>query len=176
MMPVGPLMQEHRLIERMIRIMGARLETAKKDGRIDPLFVEIAVDFIRVYADQCHHGKEEDILFRDLAKKNLSEEHNRIMNELIKEHILGRNNLKKLSEAKESYIQEDKEALKDIIKNMEALVNFYPLHIEKEDKHFFIPCMDYFSDKEKENMLKEMRDFDKNMIHKKYGKVVEGLE
>jgi len=36
-----------------------------------------------------------------------------------------------------------------------TLLDFYPRHIEKEDKHFFIPCMEYFSEAEKEAMLKE---------------------
>jgi len=59
---------------------------------------------------------------------------------------------------------------------MEALVKFYPIHIEKEDKHFFIPCMDYFNGEEKDAMLKEMREFDRNMIHEKYTRVVEEHE
>lgn len=175
-MPAGPLMKEHRLIERMIRIMKTELENTRKEQDIDPLFVDIVVDFIRTYADRCHHGKEEDILFRDLAKKKLSDEHKRIVKELIEEHEMGRNNVKKLIEAKENYVQGDKEALEDIVKNMEALVKFYPIHIEKEDEHFFIPCMDYFTDEEKDTMLKEMWEFDKNMIHEKYTKVVEEYE
>ncbi|MCF7870447.1 MAG: hemerythrin domain-containing protein [Candidatus Omnitrophica bacterium] len=176
MMPVGPLMKEHRLIERMIRIMNANLENIKKENKVDPSFVDTTVDFIRTYADRCHHGKEEDILFRDLAKKDISAEDKRIMNELIKEHTMGRNNVKKLVEAKEKYIQGNKDALKDIIFNMEILIRFYPNHIEKEDKHFFIPCMDYFAEQERDAMLNEMWEFDKNMIHEKYSKVVEGYE
>jgi hemerythrin-like domain-containing protein len=175
-MPVGPLMKEHRLIERMIRIMSLKLKDISKENKVDPSFVDTAVDFIRTYADRCHHGKEEDILFRDLAKKDISAEHKRIVDELIKEHVMGRNNVKKLVEAKEKYVQGNKDALKDIISNMEILAKFYPKHIEKEDKHFFIPCMDYFADEEKDAMLKEMWEFDKNMIHEKYNKIVESLE
>ncbi len=176
MMPVGPLMKEHRLIERMIRIMNANVETIKKENKVDPSFVDTAVDFIRTYADRCHHGKEEDILFRDLAKKKILAEHKRIMDELIKEHAMGRNNVKKLVEAKEKYIQGNKDALKDIISNMEILAEFYPKHIEKEDKHFFIPCMDYFTEQERDVMLNEMWEFDKNMIHAKYATIVEAYE
>ncbi|MBN2121263.1 MAG: hemerythrin domain-containing protein [Candidatus Omnitrophica bacterium] len=176
MMPVGPLMIEHRLIERMIRIMQANLETISKEGKVDPAFVDTAVDFIRTYADRCHHGKEEDILFRDLAKKKISDEHRRIMQELIEEHKMGRNNVRKLVEAKEKYVQGDKDALKDIVSNMEILAKFYPKHIEKEDKRFFIPCMDYFTDVEKDTMLNEMHEFDRNMIHEKYTGIVEAYE
>ena len=176
MMPIGLLMKEHRLIERMIRIMNAKLENIKKENKANPLFIDTAVDFIKTYADRCHHGKEEDILFRDLAKKNISAEHKRIMDELIKEHVMGRNNVKKLIEAKDRYAQKDKEALSDMLSNMETLVKFYPKHIEKEDKHFFIPCMDYFTEQERDIMLNEMWEFDKNMIHAKYTKVVEDYE
>jgi hemerythrin-like domain-containing protein len=176
MMPVGPLMKEHRLIERMIRIMSAELEKIKKDTKIAPSFIDTAVDFIKTYADKCHHGKEEDILFRSLTKKDISADHNKIMDELIKEHVMGRNNVKKLVEAKEKYVQGNKGALKDIVSNMEILVKFYPKHIKKEDKHFFIPCMDYFTDAERDAMLNEMHEFDRNMIHEKYTKVVEAYE
>ncbi len=175
MMPVGPLMKEHRLIERMIGVMAGSLEEIRKEGKADPCFIDTAVDFIRTYADRCHHGKEEEILFRELAKKRLSQEHRRIMNELIEEHKMGRNNVKKLKAAKESYVRGEEAALKDIISNMEILTQFYPRHIEKEDKHFFLPCMDYLTPKERDKMLEEMGEFDKGMIHEKYTQVVESI-
>ena len=34
MMPVGPLMKEHRLSERIIRVMNAKLENIKKRIRL----------------------------------------------------------------------------------------------------------------------------------------------
>ena len=124
---------------------------------------------------------KEDSLTKTLAstdreKKKMSDEHQRIMEELIEEHKMGRNNVKKLVEAKEKYVQGNKDALKDIVSNMEILVKFYPKHIAKEDKHFFIPCMDYFTGSEKDAMLSEMHEFDRNMIHEKYTKVVKGYE
>jgi len=160
----------------MIKIMEVNLETIRKEGKVDSGFIDTVVDFMRTYADRCHHGKEEDILFRDVAKKNMFSEHARIMQELIEEHKMGRNNVKKLVEAKEKYAGGNKDALKDIMSNMEILVKFYPKHIEKEDKHFFIPCMDYFNDVEKDAMLKEMWEFDRNIIHDKYTRVVENYE
>ena len=105
MMPAGPLMKEHRLIERMIRVMNKNLQKIRQEQNAYLGFIEIAVDFIKTYADRCHHGKEEDILFRDLSKKQLSSEHKRIMDELVKEHTLGRKNVGKLIDAKESYAQ-----------------------------------------------------------------------
>jgi hemerythrin-like domain-containing protein len=176
MLPVGPLMIEHRLIERMIAQMNRKVEDMKSKGAADIVFIDMAVDFIRTYADKLHHGKEEDILFRELTSKKISTEHNRIMGELIEEHIFGRKTTAALVDAKERYIRGNKDALKDIIRNLETLATFYPKHIEKEDKHFFIPVMEYFSDVEKEKMTLEFNDFDGSFIHNKYKSVVEALE
>jgi hemerythrin-like domain-containing protein len=56
MMPVAPLMIEHRLIERMITVMGNELEHIKTSKTANPSFINTIVDFIRTYADHCHHG------------------------------------------------------------------------------------------------------------------------
>lgn len=168
MLPIGPLMIEHRLIEKMIRVIQKEVEVWKKEDRINPEFVDIAVDFIRVYADKCHHGKEEDILFRDLQKKNLSDEHKRIIKELIQDHQLGRKTVSEMVEAKQRYIQGNKEMLPVIIKCLEFMTDFYPKHMEKEDKHFFLPCIGYFTPEEKDSMLKEGWEYDKNLIHELY--------
>jgi hemerythrin-like domain-containing protein len=176
MMPVGPLMIEHRLIERMIEVMRKELISTEKGDTIDSRLIGRAVDFIQTYADRCHHGKEEDILFRDLTRKNLQREHRRIMEALIEEHRWGRETTKKLVEANILYVNGEKEAVRDIGNFMRELVIFYPKHIEKEDRHFFIPCMEYFTDEEKEHMLREEWEFDKNFIHRKYEDVVAGME
>jgi hemerythrin-like domain-containing protein len=176
MLPIGPLMIEHRLIERMIRLMADELRQMEETARTDPAFIDTAVDFIRTYADRCHHGKEEDILFRDLAMKPLSPEHRKTMEELVAEHVYARGRVKALVEAKEQYVQAKSQALEAIRSLLADLVAFYPAHIAKEDKHFFIRCMSYFTKQEQERMLQEFWDFDRQMIHWKYKTLVERLE
>ena len=176
MKPIAPLMIEHRLIERMILILKSELLNIEKFDRVNPILIENAVDFIRTYADQTHHGKEEDILFRELKKKKLSAEHERIMNELIEEHKIGRKTTKELVQANTEYIEGNKSSLSTIFEKIKFLVDFYPRHIEKEDKHFFIPVMKYFKDDELAIMLEEGHTFDRKMIHKKYRKSVEDFE
>ncbi|MEM3562079.1 MAG: hemerythrin domain-containing protein [Candidatus Jordarchaeaceae archaeon] len=176
LLPIGPLMVEHRLIERMVKVISKEEPKIAKENKVDVFFIDSAVDFFRTYADRCHHGKEEDILFRDLAKKSLTPEHKKTMDELIEEHIYARNTVGRLVNAREKYVQEDKDALKEIVAILKELVAFYPKHIEKEDKHFFIPCMNYFTKKEQETMLEEFWNFDKNLIHEKYRKIVEKYE
>lgn len=172
----GPLMIEHRLIERMLSVIKEALKEIKLKFKVDPVFVDTAVDFIRVYADRTHHGKEEDILFRDLKNKPLSDEDRRIMNELIEEHHFGRRTTKALVEANTSYRNGDKRALADISQSLMTLIEFYPRHIEKEDKVFFPSSKTYFTEMEDQAMLAEFYEFDRKMIHEKYKSVVEGFE
>ena len=183
MQPIGPLMIEHRLIERLLHQMQREFRRIKDNiavdpefAFVDPVFIDAAVDFIRTYADRCHHGKEEDILFKALAAKELSPEHRQIMEDLIKEHVWARETTAALVKAKEGYLLEKAGALNDLMQHLEKLVEFYPQHIDKEDKHFFTPCMAYFSDGEKAVLLDRMYEFDRLLIHEKYRSLVEGIE
>jgi hemerythrin-like domain-containing protein len=140
------------------------------------VFVDIAVDFIRVYADRTHHGKEEDILFRELKNKPLSAEDRKIMEELIEEHVFGRRTTRSLVDANARYRIGDDSALADIAANLKTLSEFYPRHIEKEDKVFFPSTRKYFTEQEDQKMLAAFWEFDRKMIHEKYKSVVEGFE
>jgi hemerythrin-like domain-containing protein len=176
-------MIEHRLMERMIALMRCELQRIKDNvavdpefAFVDPVFIDSAVDFLRFYADRCHHGKEEDILFAAMEKKDLAPELRQTIEKLVQEHVWARETTLALVWAKEDYLLVKEGALENILKHLEELVDFYPRHIEEEDKRFFIPCMTYFSDAEKAEMLQAMYDFDRQMVHDKYREVVEGIE
>lgn len=171
----GPLMIEHRLIERMLGVVQRTLGSVAVSHSIDPYFVDTAVDFVRVYADRTHHGKEEDILFRDLRGKDLSAQDLRIMNELIEEHIFGRTTTGTLVQANERYRRGDVSAFVEVAACLRTLVGFYPNHIRKEDEVFFPASRLYFSEEEDRAMVAEFGEFDRKMIHEKYQKVFEML-
>lgn len=175
-LPIGPLMIEHRLIERMISVMEKELERTKKEKTANPKFIDTAVNFIRTYADKCHHGKEEKIMFRDLEKKAMKPDDKRIMEELIQEHVQARKMTGQLVEAKTKYENGNEAALVTIIDIMNQLVQFYPKHIEKEDKVFFKPAMEYLTKAERDAMLEEEYEFDKNFIHVVYKDIVTQAE
>ncbi|MDD1773837.1 MAG: hemerythrin domain-containing protein [Methanomassiliicoccales archaeon] len=156
--------------------MQGELRNIEEAEKVDVLFIDTAVDFLRTYADRCHHGKEEDILFRDLAKKDVDPKHKRTMDELLEEHVFARENVGALYDARLTYSRGDLGAAGEIGKRLKALADLYPRHIEKEDKHFFVPCMAYFSREEMDAMLDEFFEFDRKMIHDKYKAVVDKVE
>ena len=176
MMPIGPLMIEHRLIERMIKLIDSEIISISKTNKINISFIDAAIDFIKTYADRCHHGKEEDILFIELKNKDISSVYKKILDELIQEHVYARENTKILVDAKNKSLNGDKDAVVTVSTQLNKLVEFYPKHIAKEDKNFFIPCMQYFIRKEQDDMLDEFWEFDKKLIHEKYRKSIELYE
>jgi hemerythrin-like domain-containing protein len=176
MMPIGPLMIEHRLIERAIRQMRSEIERARSQKRFDVLFIDSWVDFIRVYADQTHHGKEERILFHDLEGRPLSPALRQMMDGLIQDHAKARGLVAELVGARNRYANGDAAAFEQLAAIGLELVDFYPPHIRKEDQEFFIPVMEYFTKEEKDEMLRRFHEFDESVIHDHYRSVVEGME
>ena len=174
--PAGPLMREHRVIERMIAVLDGQLEAMMRRGAANPRAVDVAIDFIRTYADACHHGKEENILFRRLAAKELDLPVDQMVKGLIQDHVYGREMTRGLIEANNRYAAGDASALGDIESRLRALIHFYPAHIDKEDRHFFKPALECFSDREQAVMLRDFDDFDRTVIHSRYLRVVEELE
>jgi hemerythrin-like domain-containing protein len=176
MKPIGPLMIEHRLIERMVALLSGALEAMKQKREVNTDLINAGVDFFRTYADRTHHGKEEEIFFKELSMKELSAEDKTMMERLIQEHIWARQAVTKLAAAHARYAGGERDALQEMIYEIEKIVVFYPVHIEKEDKNFFLPVMNYFSKREQDAMLEEFRVFDRGMIHEKYRNMVEEEE
>lgn len=169
-------MIEHRLIERMVALLENERKRIDRTNEVDPNFLLAAADFFRTYADRCHHGKEEDVLFVELGEKELEKEHQRIMDELTDEHVIARTNVRLLIDSSERYAGGDGAAAQEILETVETLTSLYPGHIEKEDKHFFLPVMEYFSKKEQMDMLHRFWEFDEKLIHRIYGDIVQNYE
>jgi hemerythrin-like domain-containing protein len=173
MQPIGPLMHEHRLIERLLKLVAREVRDIETGKKPDSRFLDQAVDFFRSYADRCHHGKEEDILFRELVKKPLTAGERKILDELVAEHVQGRALVRAISEANQAVARcEHAAPVAVLLPLLKQLIAFYPVHIAKEDKNFFHPVMGHFSRAEMDAMLGEFAEFDRALVHEKYAGVV----
>jgi hemerythrin-like domain-containing protein len=172
---IGLLGEEHRVIKSTLAVFETEIKKIKKQQRVDPISINMSIDFIRTYADLVHHGKEENILFRELGKKNLSAEHSKVMNELLAEHKYARSIVGKWTVATERYF-EGEDTSQEIIGCLQELTIFYPQHIMKENKHFFGQVLEYFTQEELNKMMREFEEFDNKILHWKYHKVESTLE
>ncbi|MFW6438237.1 MAG: hemerythrin domain-containing protein, partial [Armatimonadota bacterium] len=143
MLPIGPLMKEHRKIERMVALISNEADRLSGDSgaKPDPEFIFDALMFMREYADDCHHGKEENILFEALRACDISSAHQEIMDRLLEDHKRGRELASSLEEATERWEDGEGDARDDIIEALAGMADLYPDHIATEDDDFFIPVM-----------------------------------
>jgi len=181
MLPITPLIIEHREIERLIALMQKEGNRIKEDKLTDIDFIDDCIDFMKTYADRCHHGKEESILFKELKSKKLTTDHLKVLKQLAKEHKNTNDVTFKLIDARNNYSKSEDDASKQIFAfeihgYIEELIDFYPKHIIKEEKEFFLPCMEYFTDNEKKEMIDNFWEFDRKLIHEKYRKMLKKYE
>jgi hemerythrin-like domain-containing protein len=66
--PTAILSAEHRVLERVLACLDRMADAYEAAGAVDAAEVARAVDFLRTFADRCHHGKEEANLFPALER------------------------------------------------------------------------------------------------------------
>jgi hemerythrin-like domain-containing protein len=176
MKPIGILMREHRVIERMIALLEKEKDAMKVSGKVHVDFLTAAVDFLRVYSDKIHNGKEEDILFRGLSAKPLSIEHRRTISQLMDDHMMARSYIRILDGGRDRYLHNNPGAVLEIIGTIERIQLLYATHIETEEKNFFYLVMDYFSDEEQAHMIQDLFEYEPTVNKEKYEAVVKQFE
>jgi hemerythrin-like domain-containing protein len=130
------LKNEHRGIEQMLRVLSA---ISEKVGRGAPLHAEHMdgiLEFLAVFVDKCHHGKEEEFLFPALEAAGVLREGGPI-GVMLGEHEQGRQLVARLKGFVAGYRSGDQQAgagFQRVVKDYVALLN---QHITKEDTVLF---------------------------------------
>ena len=174
--PAGSLVTEHRLLNRYLLLMKRQAELLDGGKKPDRLFIERLIDFFKTYAHRCHYGKEEEILFKRLYEKSLLPEHKRVIDGLVLEHIRERGLMDRLEIAKDKFWLGGTRAFLEILENLKGILKFYPAHMQREERDVFFPGMEYFSEEEQMDMLREFNEFDRNLIHEKYLRMADQYE
>lgn len=65
------LMTEHTVIERVLNTLENAVSASSMNKAVKPDFFIDAADFIRGFADGCHHRKEENVLFIAMGKNGV---------------------------------------------------------------------------------------------------------
>jgi hemerythrin-like domain-containing protein len=126
-------MHEHRMIERMLRILIGVSEKIEAGGAVDVELFEKAIDFIRTFADRFHHMKEEGELFPLIERKGIPKEGGPIAM-MLHEHDIGRDYVRGMEEALRRYEAGDQNQARAITLNAMGYANLLSQHIRKEDE------------------------------------------
>ena len=90
MTPTEQLKEEHKAIKLALEILEKICQKIEAKDEVKQSDIEAMLEFIRTFADKCHHGKEEDLLFPALEETGLPREGGPTGMMLL-EHDQGRN-------------------------------------------------------------------------------------
>ncbi len=152
--PTEILEGEHRIIQTVVGVMAAFAEELAAGKEPNCGILRDIVEFMRMFADKCHHGKEESHLFPLLEAKGVPVT-GCPLGILIHEHQSGRKLVGELAEAAEACGKGAPEANERLRASLQALVNLYPNHIWKEDYLLFPMTNKILSDEEQRELLKK---------------------
>jgi hemerythrin-like domain-containing protein len=129
---IHELRHDHRVIQQVVAGMSAVADLLDSGKQVDPSVLSDLVQFLRVFADQCHHEKEEQHLFPLLeAKGNVSTR--RELESLEREHRSAKQLVAQLAKVAEVYVHNPTAVRYRVIDLLQQLVELYPAHIWKED-------------------------------------------
>ncbi len=121
----------------MLGIMTRIADDIRNDKEFDVKDIESIVNFLRVFADKYHHGKEENVLFPALIASGMPAE-NGPVSVMLHEHTLGRGYIKEMSDGIDNWKNHQVTADKLIATAMINYVTLLQNHILKEENVLFM--------------------------------------
>jgi hemerythrin-like domain-containing protein len=170
------LSNEHRVIERVLAVV-EKLAAAPVRESLDSW--KKVLDFFSHFADQCHHFKEEQVLFPAMEERGIPRDGGSI-GMMLTEHEEGRG-LVRLMLAAIALMETKNEVAKEIlIDKAKAYVWLLKDHIQKEDEILFKIADDVIPADQQKTLLRSFEEHEaKEMgdgVHEKYLKMVQELE
>jgi hemerythrin-like domain-containing protein len=126
------LMDEHRVIERVLDALEAAAARLDAGEEIPPDFFLMAADFIKRFADGSHHNKEEGVLFPAMEAAGIPNEGGPI-GVMLAEHQEARRLTAAMRTAANELAAGEADAKRHVVGNALKYVTLLRAHIAKED-------------------------------------------
>ncbi len=171
------LEEEHHIIQTVVGVMAALAENMDKGMAPEADTLRNLVEFMQVFSDKCHHGKEEKILFPLLETKGVPV-NGCPLGILIHEHQSGRKLVAELAEAVEAYVKGSSKENEPMCASMRGLVNLYPNHIWKEDYLLFPMTDKILNEEEQQELMEKFELVEKEIgpdVHERFERLAAAL-
>lgn len=126
------LKDEHQGVLLMLNVLEAVGKKLSAGDKVEPRHLQQIVEFLQVFVDKCHHGKEEDVLFPAMEHAGIPRE-NGPLGVMLAEHEKGRGYVRAMKAAVEKYADGDATQSADIVAAANNYISFLRPHIDKED-------------------------------------------
>lgn len=178
MKPTAILKEEHELILVMLQVVDAACTKIEKGENVSPEHIDEMIDFIRNFADRCHHVKEEKLLFPALETAGIGREGGPI-GVMLAEHAAGRNFVKGMEEAHNKMKGGDGLASGNFIGDAREYVILLDGHIMKENNVLFAMADERLTENQQKTLLEEFDRVEREEIgagvHEKYHELLHRL-
>lgn len=156
------LMAEHRLIEQALGSLETYSVEVHAGAPVERAVVGEYAAFLRGFADTCHHGKEEDILFQRLIERGLPHDAGPLA-VMYHEHQLGRAHVRSLTDiaARPGAVAVTETQL--FLTNAEGYVPLLRQHILKEDRILYPMALQVLTGPELDAMSSQFEELEARM-------------
>ena len=131
------LRKEHDAILRMLEVTDQVAEQLDRGEKVAPGTLDDLLEFFRLFADRCHHGKEEELLFPALERKGMPRQAGPIGIMLI-EHERGRALIQQMAQEGTAYAAGTAGAAGRWSQAARGYVQLLREHIYKENNILFV--------------------------------------
>lgn len=169
------LIQEHKAIQIALDILEIIREKLEKNGEADYKDINSLLEFLKEFADKCHHGKEEGFLFPALEKTGVKNEGGPI-GVMLSEHAQGRKLIKQMQDS----ILADPVSKAGFIEAASAYVRLLRAHIQKENSVLFPMIETRMSASEQKELMNNFEMHEEKVIgegrHEELHSLLENFE
>ncbi len=156
------LRNEHDAILRVLHVAEESARRLDAGESVPADVLQGLLEFLKLFADRCHHGKEEDLLFPLLEKKGMPRQAGPI-GVMLHEHDLGRKLIAQMTEAAGAYAQGDRSAGLCWAQPALQYTALLREHIYKENNILFVMAERMLTDAEQADLA---REFDRVEVEK----------
>ena len=174
--PTAILSDEHRVIERVLAAVEKLLVVPPAQSLSH---WKKALDFIRNFADECHHLKEEKLLFPAMEAHGIPREGGPI-GMMLMEHEEGRSHVRAMRAAIEGLERGESGGVDSLLSHARAYLRLLTEHIQKEDDILFRIADECIPAGEQTALLKSFEEHETRElgagVHEKYLAIAQELE
>ena len=134
---IEELKAEHEAVLLTIRILEQITSKLEGGQAIDLRHLDQILEFLQVFVDKCHHGKEEKVLFPALEEAGIPREGGPI-GAMLHEHEQGRSYVQGLRSGVADYRVGNDDAIAKITENAQNYGRLLVAHIDKENNVLYV--------------------------------------
>jgi hemerythrin-like domain-containing protein len=152
------LKDEHTLILEALDAIERKLSALEAGAAADRAYFEKAVQFLRTFADQCHHGKEENLLFKAMVDRGFPRQAGPIA-VMLYEHDTGRSFIRGIADGAAA-LGTDPGAAQRLLENARGYIELLRAHINKENSILFPMADNVLTAEDQERLGMEFERFE----------------